>query len=193
MGIAKILKLVGLYKVNDEYMKSVDEKLEAIEEDLGAVANVSDSGSQIADALNAGDKPKAVEVALEFCKIDDDVKELQEIKTKVDGGETIETAVAAANGPALTRELVESTIREIKDHYEKLKELLPNIAAVGKEAADKVANLPSAAASWSLAEKIGTPEAVRNTGEKAKAVKESAEEATAKLDALRKSLEQIKV
>ena len=192
MGIAKILKLVGLYKVNDEYMKPVDEKLEAIQEDLDAVANVADSGFQIVDALNAGDQAKAVEVALEFCKIDDETTELKEIQAKVKGGEGIEAAVAAANGPALTKELVASTIREITDHYEKLKELLPNIAEVGKEAAEKATNLPSAAASWSLSEKIGTPEAVRNTGAKAKAVKDSAEEAKTKLEALKKSLEQLK-
>ena len=36
MGVAKLLKLFGLYKVNTAYMKSVDEKLEAVEEDLNA-------------------------------------------------------------------------------------------------------------------------------------------------------------
>jgi hypothetical protein len=191
MGIGKILKLVGLYKVNDEYMKPVDEKLEAIQGDLDAVANVAGSGSQIVDALDAGDKAKAVEVAMEFCKIDDEVKELNEIQGKVKDGETIEAAVAAADGPALTKELVASTIREITDHYEKLKELLPNIEAVGKEAVEKVKNLPSASASWSFAERIGTPEAAHNTGEKAKAVKDSAEEAKTKLEALKTSIEKI--
>ncbi|MHC4200043.1 MAG: hypothetical protein ACYSU0_08640 [Planctomycetota bacterium] len=192
MGIGKILKLVGLYKVNEEYMKPVDEKLEAIQGGLGSVANVADSGSQIVDALKAGDQAKAVEVALEFCKIDDEVKELKEIQAKVKGGESIEKAVAAADGPALTKELVESTIREIKDHCEKLKELIPSIAEVGKEAVDKATNLPTAAASWPLAEKIGTPEAVSNTGKKATAIKEGADEAQTKLEALMKSLEQLK-
>ena len=192
MGIGKILKLVGLYKVNDEYMKPVDEKLEAIQGDLDAVANVADSGSQIVDALKAGDQAKAAEVALEFCKIDEETKELKEIQAKVKGGEGMEAAVAAADGPALTKELAESTIREIKDHCEKLKKLIPNIVEVGKEAVDKATNLPSAAASWSLSEKIGTPEAVRNTGKKAKAVKDSADEAQTKLEALMKSLDQLK-
>ena len=104
----------------------------------------------------------------------------------------MEAAVSAANGPALTKELVESTIREIKDHCEKLRELIPNIVEVGKDAVEKATNLPSADASWSLSEKIGTPEAVRNTGKKAKAVKDSAEEAQTKLEALMKSLEQLK-
>ena len=192
MGIGKILKLVGLYKVNDEYMKPVDDKLEAIGEDLDAIANVSDSGSQVVDALNAGDKAKAVEVALEFCKIDDDVKELKEIQTKVKGGESMATAVAAANGPALTKELVESTMREVADHYDKITQLIPNIVEVGKEAAQKAADLPSAAASWSMAQKIGTPEAVRNTGKKATEVKDSAEEAKTKLEALKESIGKIK-
>jgi hypothetical protein len=51
--------------------------------------------------------------------------------------------------------------------------------------------MASAAASWSLAEKIGTPEAVRNTGKKAKKVGDGAREAKAKLEALKKSLGQI--
>lgn len=188
MGIAKILKLVGLYKVNDEYLKPVNDKLEGIEEGLDAVANVSDSASQIVDALNSGDKAKAIKVALEFCKIDDEVKELKEIQKKVEGGETIDAAIAVADGPALTKEIVESTMREVADHYNKIAELLPNIVAVGKETAEKVANLPSAAANWSLAEKIGTPEAVRNTGKKANQVKDSAEEAKEKLEALKESI-----
>lgn len=181
MGIATILKSVGLYKVNDEYLKSVNDKLEAIEADLDAAANVSDTGSQIVDALNAGDNAKAVEVALEFCKIDDEMKELNQIQSKVKGGESLEAAVAVADAPVITKEIVESTMREVTDHYNKVTELFPNIVAVGQEAAEKVTNMPSAAANWSLAEKIGTPEAVRNTGDKAKQAEDSAEEAKAKL------------
>ena len=193
MGFAKLLKLFGLYKVNTAYMKSVDEKLEAVEEDLNATAEVADSSSQILDALNAGDRPKAVEVALEFCKIDDEVKELKAIQAKVKGGTSIDDAVAAADAPALTKELVESTMREISEHYEKLNELIPNIAAAGEEAAAKLADFPSASAGWSTAEKIGTPEAVRNTGKKAKSVADSAQEAKAKLEALKESAAKIKV
>ena len=192
MGIAKILKLFGLYKVNEEYLKAVDEKLEALEEQLGVIANAADSGSRIVDALNAGDTPKAVEVALEFCQIDNEVKELKTIQEKVKKGESIESAVAAAAGPALATELVESTIREVADNCEKIKELGPNIASAGEEVAKKAADLPSALANWSLAEKIGTPEAVNNTVGKAKAVKDGAGEAKTKLEALQKSLKEIK-
>jgi hypothetical protein len=192
MGVAKILKLFGLYKVNDAYLKSVNEKLEAIEGDLGGIAEVADSGSQIIDALNAGDKAKAVEVTMEFCKIDDEVKELQEIQKKVKAGEKVAVAVAAADGPALTKEIVESVMREVADHYEKVKGLIPNIAAAGEEVARKASDLPSAAASWSLAEKIGTPEAVRNTGKKARKVKDGAADAKTKLEALKKSIEGLK-
>ncbi len=192
MGVAKILKLVGLYKVNEEYMKSVDEKLEAVEGDLTAIAEVADSGSQLVDALSAGDKAKAVEVALEFCKIDDEVKELKEIQDKVKAGQTIEAAVGAADAAALTKELVKSVMREVADHYEKITGLLSNLAAVGKEIADKLTNFASAAASWSLAEKIGTPEAVRNTGAKAKKILGAANEAKTKLGALKDSIAKIK-
>lgn len=192
MGVGKILKLVGLYKVNEEYMKSVDEKLEAVEGDLTAIAEVADSGSQLIDALSAGDKAKAVEVALEFCKIDDEVKELKEIQAKVKAGQTIKAAVAGADGPALTKELVESVMREVAAHYEKVTELLSNLAAVGEEIAEKLKNFTSAAAGWSLAEKIGTPEAVRNTGAKAKKALSSANEAKTKLEALKESIGKIK-
>lgn len=192
MGVLKILKLVGLYKVNDAYLASVNEKLDAIEGDLGGIAEIADSGSQIVDALNAGDKPKAVEAAMEFCKIDDEVKELKDIQAKVKAGETMEAAVAAADGPALTKELVSSVLREVADHYEKVTGLIPNIVAAGEEVAKKVSELPSAAASWSLAEKMGTPEAARNTGKKAKKVKDGAADAKTKLEALKKSLEGLK-
>ncbi len=192
MGVGKILKLVGLYKVNKEYMKSVDEKLETAEGDITAIAEVVDSGSQLIDALSAGDNAKAVEVALEFCKIDDEVKELKEIQGKVKAGESIQAAVAAADGPALTKELVESTLREVADHFEKITGLLSNLAAVGEEIAEKLKNFASAAASWSLAEKIGTPEAVRNTGAKAKKVLGAANEAKAKLAGLKDSIAKLK-
>ena len=69
MGIAKILKLVGLYKVNEGFTKPVDGKLEEAEANLDAVANVSDHSSQVIDALKAGDTARAVTVVLEFCKI----------------------------------------------------------------------------------------------------------------------------
>jgi hypothetical protein len=192
MGVAKILKLFGLYKVNDAYLASVNEKLEVIEGDLGGIGEIADSGSQIIDALNAGDKPTAVKVAMEFCKIDDEVKELQEIQKKVKAGEAMEAAIAAADGPALTKEIVESVMREVADHYEKVTGLIPNIAAAGEEVAKKVSELPSAAASWSLAEKIGTPEAAHNTAKKAKAVKDGAADVKTKLEALKKSLEGLK-
>ncbi len=192
MGVAKILKLFGLYKVNEAYLKSVNEKLDAIEGDLGGIAEIADSGSEIVDALGAGDKPKAVEAAMEFCKIDDEVKELKEIQTKVKAGETMKAAVAAADGPALTKELVSSVMREVADHYEKVKGLVPNIAAAGEEVAKKLSELPSAAASWSMAEKIGTPEAARNTGKKAKAVKDGVTDLKTKLEGLKKSLEGLK-
>ncbi len=192
MGVGKILKLVGLYKVNEEYMKSVDEKLEGLEESLTAVTEVADSSSQIVEAVNAGNMAKAVEVALEFCKIDDELKELKGIQDKVKGGETMAAAVAAADTPALTKELVTSVMKEVSEHAEKIVELVPTIAAAGKEAGEKLANFASAAASWSLAEKIGTPEAVGNTGKKAKQIKDGAEEAKTKLEALKESIGKIK-
>ena len=173
-------------------MKSVDEKLEALEEDLAAIGNVGDSGSQLVDALSAGDTAKAVNVALEFCEIDDEVAELKGIRDKIKSGETIEAAVAAADAPALTKELVASTMRAVVDHIKKVAELLPNITAVGEEVAEKVKNLPSALSSWSLAEKIGTPEAVSNTGKKAKQVLDTANEAKTKLAALKDSVANLK-
>lgn len=172
-------------------MASVDEKLEALEGDLGAIKDAAGAASTIIDALKAGDNAKAVEAALEFFKSDDELKELKGIKEKVDGGETIQSAIKAANGPALAKELVESTVREIKGSIEKVKELVPNIAAAGKAAAEKAKNMTSEAGSWSFAEKMGTPEAVRNTGDNAKKVADGAEEAKTKLEALTESIKEV--
>ena len=68
-----------------------------------------------------------------------------------------------------------------------------DFAAVGEEVAKKLADLPTEAAKWSLAEKIGTPEAVKNTADKAKSVKDVAAEATSKLESLTKSLNEVKI
>jgi hypothetical protein len=193
MAIVKILKLVGLYKVNEEYLKPVNDKLEGIETDFNAVAKVSDYSSQVIDALNSGDKTKAVNVALEFCKVDDEVKELKEIQRKIEEEETIDAAVAAANGPELIKEIAASTMKEVTDHYKKVTELLPNIVALSEEISERLKNVKSAADNWSLAEKLGTPEAMRNTAEKVKKIQNSAKEAKTKMEVLKKSIEEIEI
>jgi uncharacterized protein YhaN len=192
MIIKSILKIFRIYEVNEEYTKPIDDRLIEIDGAFSSVAQALDSGSQMIDALNSNDLTGAVNVALEFCKIDDEVKELNEIKRKIkEEGITVETAVAAADSPVLIKEIVESTMKETTDHYKKVAELLPNIVALGKEIGEKLKNLKSEAANWSLAEKLGTPAALRNTAKKAKQVKDSAEEVKAKLEALIQSIEQL--
>jgi hypothetical protein len=192
MGIAGVLKLVGLCKVNNDYLKDVDDKLEEMEGDLDALAEVTDSSSQIVDALKAGDKPRAVRVALEFCTIGDETKELKEIRRRVqEEGKSVDAAVATADGSALVKELVGATRKEITGHYDKVKELVPAAVSLGKKIAEKLSELPAAAASWSFAEKVGTPGAVRKTGKRTKKVQGGAEEAKTKLEQLKDSLEKI--
>ncbi len=190
--LAVILRPLGFYEVNEDYMKAVNEKLEEIEADLSSVATVSNSSSQVIDALKSGETTKAVEVGLEFCKIDDEVKELKEIKRKLEAEEgTIATAVAAANGPALIEEIVESTKKEFTGHCDKVTDLLIDIAALVKEVGAKLTNLPSASKTWSWAERLGTPKELRNTGKKVEEVQASAEKAKKDLDALTKSINQL--
>lgn len=193
MSIVEILERIGIRTINEKYLKPINENLEKIEEDFYAVARVSDYSSQVIDALNSGEKTRAVNVALEFCKIDDETKELKEIQKKIEEGKTIDAAVTAANGPVLIKEIVESTMKEVTDHYNKVTELLPNIVALGTEIIEKVRNIRSAAANWSWAEKLGTPGALRNMGKRVKQVQNSAEEAKNKLEALKKSIEGIEI
>ena len=192
MGLGGILKLFGLCKVNNAYLKPVNDKLEGIEDGLGSIAGVADSGSQVVDAMKAGNTAKAVEVVLEFCEIDDELKELKTIKDKIDGGEKLTAAVAAANGPLLTQEILASVTKQVTKSLKNIGDLIPSIVDAVKEIADKLSNLKTAAASWSLAEKVGTPGAVAKTAKRAKKVKESAEEAKPKLEALGKSLAKLK-
>ena len=93
----------------------------------------------------------------------------------------------------LIKEIVESTMKEVTDHYNKVTELLPNIVALGAEIIEKVRNIRSATANWSWAEKLGTPRALRNMGKRVKQVQNSAEEAKNKLEALKKSIEGIEI
>ena len=125
MSIAEILERIGIRTSNEKYLKPINENLEKIEEDFYAVARVSDFSSQVIDALNSGEKTRAVNVALEFCEIDDETKELKEIQKKIEEGKTIDAAVTAANGPVLIKEIVESTMKEVTDHYKKVTELKP--------------------------------------------------------------------
>ena len=190
--VAMILKPLGLYKVNGEYLKSVNEKLGDIEADLGSVAAVSNSSSQVINALAWDDATKAVEVGLEFCKIDDEVKELKEIERRIETEkQTVDAAVAAANVPTLIKEIVESTKKEITEHCDKVTDLLIDIVALVREVGERLTNLPSASKTWSWAERLGTPKELRNTGKKVEEVQASAEKAKKDLDALRQSINQL--
>jgi ubiquinone/menaquinone biosynthesis C-methylase UbiE len=193
MAIVRVLGFVGLYQVDNEYLKPVNRKLEEIEEDFHVVARVSNYSSQVVDALNSDDKSPAVNVALEFCTIDDGAKELKEIQRRIKEEETIDAAVTAANSPVLVKEIVEATMKEVTNHYHKVTELIPNIGALIREIGKKIEMLKEAATDWSLAKRIGTADALRSTGKRVKQVKNSAEEAQMKLQALKKSLEQIEI
>jgi prophage DNA circulation protein len=190
MGIASILEIFG-FKPKVEYIQPVNDKLDKIKEDLYAVDVVADYCSNVIDALNNDDKSGAVNATFEFCKIDDDVKVLQEIQEKVRAGENLDAAVSAANSPAVIEEIVASTRKEISDHYNKIAQLVPDIRDFIKEVSDKISNIKNEAAGWSWIEKILTADALRNTLMQINQVQKSAGDALKKMETLPKSLEGI--
>ena len=166
-------------------------KLGKIEDAFESIAKVSNSTSQIIEALKSNNIAKAVEVVLEFCEIDDEIALLKDIKTKTEGGETIEAIIGTIEAPALMNELVRSTKREIIGNFDNIKELMPSIAELMGEITKKIANIQSAAASWSFAEKMGTPTAAQNTLKKAKALKGNVEEAKTNIEKLLDSIDEM--
>jgi hypothetical protein len=192
MGIASILEIFG-FKPKAEYIQPVNDKLDKIKEDLYTVEVVADYCSNVIDALNNDDKSRAVNATFEFCKIDDEVKLLQEIQKKVRAGENLDAAVSAANSPVVIEEIVASTRKEISDHYNKIAQLVPDIRDFIKEVSDKISNIKNEAAGWSWIEKILTADALRNTLIQINQVQKSAGDALKKLETLPKSLEGIQV
>ncbi len=81
--------------------------------------------------------------------------------------------------------------KEITGHYDRVLDLLIDIAALVREVGAKLTNLPSASKTWSWAERLGTPKELRNTGKKVEEVQASAEKAKKDLDALTKSINQL--
>ena len=156
MVMKSILELFGMYSVDEDYTRSIDEKLKKIEEDFNTVNQVSDTCDQIVNALIFNDRTKAVNVALNFCKIDDEVKELQRIRREItENGSTVENALSSAKAKDIVKEIVTSTRKEIKDNSDKITELIPNIASAGNEMNEKFKNLKTATTAWSLKEKLG--------------------------------------
>ncbi len=192
MTIKQFFENIGIYKVNSQYTQPLDNKLSEIEEDFRSVEHVSDYSERVISALNAHDNASAVSAALQFFKIDDEAKELKKIQKKIaEGKVSVESATAAANTPFLIREIVFSAKNEISNNYKKINDLLPDIENLGTEISEKLQNIKVEAVGWSLAEKIGTPEAIRNTSRRAKKVKESAEAAKMKLENFVKSFEDL--
>jgi hypothetical protein len=182
------LKLLGLSKVNEAFMKPISDKLEEIEGSLGSIGEASESSSKIVDALKAKDMNKAVEAVLEFYELDDTATELKGIKEKVDKGEKLEAAVSAGNAAALAPEVLEVVKSKLSDTLESIKALVPSIGELGTTIADKLKNIKSEVSSMSFAEKVGTPLALKDTASKAKSIKETAEETKGQLEQLKDSL-----
>lgn len=72
-----------------------------------------------------------------------------------------------------------------------INELLPDIERLLIEISNKLKNIKVEARGWSLAEKIGTLEAIHSTSRKVKKVKKGAEAAKAKLKNLAQSIEEL--
>lgn len=192
MSFKKFLEFCHIYKVNEAYVKPLNDKFTELDEDFGSVAQASDSSSQIIDALNKNDLPRAVNVAMEFCKIDDEVEQLKEVKRKIEEDKVmIDTAIAAAESPILIKEIATSTEKEIKEHCNKIAELLPNIESLHELTIEKLKNIKSESANFTFAERLGTPEAVRDTSNKANQMRNSATEAKNKLEILSESIEKV--
>ena len=191
-AVSGILKPLGLYKVNDAYLAPVNDKLSAAAQEADAVEQDAHACGEILDAINADDIEKAVGLALEFFEIDDEVAELNDIRSKVKAGEILPAAVAAKNGPALIQEMVRSIGSHLEEAYGRTERLLQTLVETADLATSKVKELPDAIGGWSLAERLGTPEAVQNTAQKVREAEEQVRELKGELESLVKRVGEIR-
>ena len=156
-----ILKPLGLYKVNDVYLAPVNEKLSASAEEADAVKQDVHECGKIVEAINAGDNDEAVGLVLEYFEIDDEVAEHNDIRSSVESGEVLSAAVSAKDSPALIGEMVRSTRSCLEEAITMTDQLLQTLVETSELAMSKVKELPAVGSGgWSLAERLGTPEAV---------------------------------
>lgn len=189
--LTKTLEGLNLYKVNKEYMKPIDDKLSSIESGLREVGDVAGCGHQILLASKTGDTALAIDAALRYFEIDDEVKELQDIKKKIEKGQTLETAIAAAPVQALYGEIVKTTTDELTASYNDVTGLLEDITSLSKEIAEKLTKFRFEAASWPIPVKLGTAAALRETFQETKKVNSAASNTRKKIEELKQSILEI--
>lgn len=182
--IGKVLEPLGLYKVNDDYLKSVNEKLKKVEGDLGAISDFCSTVNGLLESVKSKKLEPAVKSVLKFCKIDDDVAELKKIKARVDGGDTLAAVLAGRQAAPILIEIAQSVKKEITTKHEGVIGIAKDVAQVVEEATQKLADIRDAAGDWTFAEKMGTPGAVKNTMAKANKVKDKAREAKTSLETM---------
>lgn len=190
--IESLFKPLGLYKPKNDYLESLDEKIEKISADFDSLSDLGGLCSNVIEELNKGNIDKATEEVLKFCKINDEVQQLREIKENVKKDRLIAAAISVVDAAALIDEIIESTSKEITACAENVQALFPDIELASSETAKKLTYLKSVSADWTIAEKLGTPAALRMTADKLIELKNSITSLKTEMNTLAEKIAAIK-
>ena len=157
----KVLKPLGLYRVNSDYIKVEKKQLSEIATSLAAVSRRVDSAAQVIAAIQSDNHEKAVPILLKIAAPDEHSVRLKEAQVRLKSGEKLKAVIGAVRSPELGQEIASSLRQVMAEARAEVDRGRFDLDVVGENLNRKVQELEGAAENWSMGEKLATPDAVR--------------------------------